>query len=304
MKIISVINKFSLRIFAVISAFMLWIYVLSSAQTKIEKPVTIHYILPTGYSIANKPVKEILYTIDGPRAIVRNLLSLDKHITINIKNMHNHQKDEYEIKVNNLGMGFPFGVDISSFEPRLIKVKLEKKIIKQIPIVLQTVGEIPNDHKMLQSTLVPKSISIEGPESIMNKYFEIKTLPVILDNITQSDTRKVTLYGIDERVTLSQTEVLFQFEVQPTRANLLIKNVPIRFLTSRIFTHANRRFVNLMVLAENGKMISEKKKQIEVIADIPPNAMGETLVKLNVKLPKGLHLLEVIPKQIKVFVKK
>lgn len=298
------IQKISLRAFAILSGFLLWLYVLSSAQTKIEKKVNIHFILPSNYSVVNHVQKEITYTLEGPRALVRNLLNQKKDIKINVKNIFRKKKMKYEIAINNIGMNFPFGINVVDVEPRTIHVELDKKMVKKIPIVLQSLGQIPTDHKLIQETLVPRNITIEGPHSIVKNIKEVKTLPITLNNITQSDSKKLTLYLLDDRVKYSQYDVDYQFEVQPTRANLLIKNVPISFLTTRNFGHTDRRTVNLMVLAENGNKAEQMKKNIKVVAEIPEDATGEVEVSLKANMPLGLHLLEIIPNKVKVNIKK
>lgn len=296
-------QKFSLRVFAILSGFLLWLYVLSSAQTQIEKKINVHFILPDGYALLNHSQKEITYTLEGPRALVRNLLKRKKDIKVNIKNIFRNKKMKYDVAINNIGMNFPFGIKILSVEPRTLKVELDKRQTKNIPVILQTIGSIPKDHKIIQEILVPKIIKIDGPQSVVSKINEVKTLPVSLNNITQSDSKKLSLYLMDERIKYSQYEVDYQFEVQPTRANLLIKNVPISFLTTKNFGHANRRSVNLMVLAENETEIKKKKKLIKVIAEIPRDAFGEVEMTLNAQMPIGLHLLEIIPNKVKVNIK-
>lgn len=296
-------HKISLKLFAVITSFLLWLYVLSSAQTKIEKKVHVHFLLPDNYAIINHVQKEITYTLEGPRALVRNLMHREKDIKVNIKNIFRNKQMKYNVAINNIGMNFPFGVKIIHIEPRQLNIELDEKLSKRIPVVLQTLGNIPKDHKMIQDELIPKSILIEGPKILVQNINEVKTLPLTLNNITQSDSDKLSLYLLDDRIKYSQYDIRYKYEVQPTRANLLIKNVPISFLTSRNFGHADRRSVNLMVLAENGNEIEKKKKEIKVIAEIPENAIGKVELQLKAKMPKGVHLLEIIPSRVIVNVK-
>lgn len=300
MKGIKKLQKFSLRLFAILSGFLLWLYVLSSAETKIEKNVKIHFILPSGIAVLAQSHNELVYELEGPRALVRNILNDDKNVKINLKNIFRKNKSEYEISVSNIGMTFPFGININSVEPRTIKVVLDKELRKKIPVSIQTIGKVPDDHKLIQQILIPKEITIIGPQKIVKKYNEVKTLPFNLDEITQSDTKRLSLYKLDDYISYTQNEVDFQYEVQPTRANVLIKNVPISFFTTQTFKKPNRRFVNLMVLAENGELIEETKKKIKVIAEIPQDAKGVTNVDLTATLPQGLHLLEIIPNKINI----
>ena len=290
----------TLRIFAVITSFLLWMYVLSSAQTQIEKKVNIKYVLPESYSIVNKVTRNISYTIKGPRAIVRNLLTKEMVVEANVKNIFKEKQLSYEISLNNASLSFPFGIEVISYEPKRVKIELDKKLSKKVAVKLKVYGDLPSDHKLIQSQIIPKVITIEGPATILSEVKELQTQLFNWSGITQSDSIKLAINSKDERIKLSQDQVDFQYEIQPTRANLLIKNVPINFLTRRIFSRVNSRFVNLMVLADDSSSIARLKKEIKIIAEIPDDATGEVEIELNASLPEGLHLLEMTPNKVKV----
>ncbi|MEX0798401.1 MAG: CdaR family protein [Bacteriovoracaceae bacterium] len=293
-------RKHALKGFSVFFAFFLWLYVLSSAQTKGEKIVKLSYKAPTGYAVKNQPVKEITYAIRGPRVFVRALMQKSDTLTVDLEKIFVENKNQYEINVNDLGMSFPFGVDLTRVEPNRVVVRLEKALVKEARIKLNTTGEVPSDHKMITSSIEPKKVMIEGPASIVRKIDRIETAPIELNGLTGSGKIMAFLSRPDDRVSLSQKEVEYQYTIQPTRANLILKNVPVKFLSSQLVKAANRRSVNLMVLADNEEKLEYGKKDIEVVADIPESAKGKIKVELKAKLPAGLHLLEIQPPFLEV----
>ena len=303
MQIIKILKPLSLQFLSLLIAFFLWFYVLSSAETKLDKKVTIHYVLPDDYAIVNKVPKTITYSLVGPRALIRSLNQKDEHLKLNIANIYRDGNLSYEFNIENLGVKFPFGTSVESIKPNTVSVELEKKMTKLVPIKLQSVGEIPSDHKLMQWSILPNKISISGPKSLIDAYTELKTSTIDLAEITQSGNKTIPVFSIDDRIELSHKNVEYQYEVQPTRANMVIKNIPIYFLSQKVITSSNRRNVNLMVLAENSINLDLKREQIKVIAEIPDNAEGKVSVDLQVKLPKGLYLLEVMPKKIEVNIK-
>jgi YbbR domain-containing protein len=294
------IKPISLQLLSVTIAFFLWLYVLSSADTKVEKFVNVHFVLPDGYAIVNKPTSKIKYYLNGPRALVRSFTNKKDHINLNIKNIYTSTKNTYEFSTSQLGIKFPFGVNVESVEPKMISVNIEKKSTKIIPIKLQTIGDVPSDHKMMQWTLVPSSIKISGPKSLMENVTEVKSMVTSISGLTQSGSKILDLISIDERLSYSQANVDYQYEIQPTRANMILKKIPIRFLSTKVLKGSDRRFVNLMVLAENGMDFNLKKEKIKVIAEVPDNAKGKIKVKLKANLPDGIHLLEIMPSEINI----
>jgi YbbR domain-containing protein len=296
----SQIQSYLIKFAALCASFLLWLYVLSSAQTKAEKILHINYILPEGLALLERKHTEVKYTIEGPRAIVRKLLSQESKIDINLKNYYAVDKTDYEITLDTLDPVFPFGVKISEIQPKKIDVVLDKKLIKKIPVVLQTIGNVPSDHKIIQQQIHPFEIQIEGAYSLVKEITQIQTEVFDLTNLTQSDTRKLKLLSFDEKVVLEQKHVDFNIEVKPTRANLIIRNVPIRYLTNRPMAIPNSRTVNVMVLAEDTQTVEIKKKEIKIIAEIPDDKKGQVEIQLQSQMPAGIHLLEIIPASISI----
>jgi YbbR domain-containing protein len=300
---LKILKPISLHLLSLVIALFLWLYVLSSADTKVEKIVDAHFILPDGFAIVNKPIKSLKYSLNGPRALVRSLTNKKDHINLNIKNIFKPNVDSYEFSTRLVGIKFPFGVNVESVEPKNIIIKIEKQITKKFPIKLQTTGEVPSDHKMIKWKLNPSQVVVSGPKSLVSKITEIRSMVIPLNGISESGVKKLNLINTDERIKFSQSTVEYKYEIQPTRANMVLKKIPIRFLSTQVLTRSDRRFVNLMVLADNGMNFKLKKEKIKVIAEVPDNAQGQIKVKLRADLPEGIHLLEIMPNEIEISIK-
>ena len=291
-------RKHILKGFSVFFAFFLWLYVLSSAQTKGEKIVKLVYKAPLGYSVKNQPVGEITYAISGPRVFVRSIMSDDEKLTVDLQKIFKKNKTRYEINVAELGMTFPFGVELTRVQPSRLIVKLEKSLIKEIPVKKMLIGEVPSDHKMVGSSIEPKKILVEGPISLVRKIKFVETGPIELNGLTGDSSLKVPLLRPDERIMLEDEFVEFKYTIHPTRANMILKKIPVKFLSSKLIKHVDRRNVNLMVLADNKEKFKYGTEDINVIAEVPDKAKGRVEVALKAKLPEGLHLLEIQPNSI------
>lgn len=293
-------RKHALKGFSVFFAFFLWLYVLSSAQTKGEKIVKLEYRAPQGYALRNQPVKEVTYAIRGPRVFIRALMQKSDRVVVDLNDHFKKDKFRYEINVAELGVNFPFGVELARVEPNRLVVQLEKSLVKEVPVKAVTIGSVPSDHKMIKSGIEPKKITIEGPASITRKIREIETAPIELNGLTGSNSFKVPLSITDERIAMSQNSVEYSYVIHPTRANMILKNIPVKFFSARMIKGANRRNVNLMVLADNEEKLEYGKKDIEVIAEVPSEAKGKIEVQLKANLPPGLHLLEIQPSKLTI----
>lgn len=289
-----------LGFFSLLFGIFLWLYVLSSAQTKGKSVFQISYSLPPNLAIVSKPVREVKFKIKGPRVFIRNLTMNKNSHVINLNNYLSKGKNQVKLEVSELGIKFPFGVEIEDVEPSQIEIKVETSQVKQIPINLLTVGKIPLDHKLIFSELKPKMISISGPLSVVREIDKIDSTPINLNDLKGSGEIKGNFATFDTRIELSEDNFIYSYFIKPTRSNMILKDVPIRFLTPHIVKKADTRTVSLMVLADNEESLKYSKEDLEVIAQIPIDAKKKMKIPLKTKLPKGMHILEIIPKEIEV----
>lgn len=166
------------------------------------------------------------------------------------------------------------------------------------------VGEISKDLKLINQNLEPKWIKVKGPEKLMKGLKQISTSPIDLSLLKKTGNLKVLPSDMDQRMKVITEEPLhFHFEISPRKANITLKNVKIRFLTSARRYSAKHRFVSMDVLVSEGASSSLHASEVEVIADIPDGATGVTEIPLRATLPEGVFLMKIHPTSIKVSVK-
>ena len=296
-------RKQLLRIFSIIFAFFVWLYVISSSEIQVEKSIRVNYELPANMAISNNAITEVSFTIKGPRAFVRNLLDRTKILNVNLKDRFVAGKNSYTFPVRSLGMTFPFGVEVIKVVPEKLVIELDRNHQKMVPIRLNTLGEIPSDHQLLNSSISPKEILISGPEKQLRNVQYIETMPVELSGLKGQGQFKLSFINKDMRVKFPFNQVTYEYNIRPTRANLLIKDVPVYYYSSKIVTRLSRRKVNLMVLAKNAAQDKISREDIKVIAEVPSDAVGVVEVVLKAQLPDDFQLLEVQPAKIEITLK-
>jgi YbbR domain-containing protein len=94
-----------------------------------------------------------------------------------------------------------------------------------------------------------------------------------------------------------------KFVIKPTKANLSLNNLKIRFLTSQKLLKVSHRTASILVLADDGEKADVRKNDVHVVADIPDGTKGNAKIKLKCTLPNGVHLLKIYPEEISVTVK-
>lgn len=295
-------KKYLMRFVALFFSVILWMYVISSTKISYEKPVRINLKLPKEYSLANDIPKEVMFFVEGPRAMIKSLAERDDKLLINMDDHLKRGQKKYSINLSALNYKLPFGVKVLKIEPRKIDINLATRHTKRIKVEAVFVGEIPAAHKMISSKLSPKTIEIAGSKQTLKNMKSVKTLPIELNGLTGKGEKTIKLDSSDDKIVLLKNKVKFNYRIKPTRYNMIIKNINIKYLSSKIIKKIKRKKVSLMVLADNVQQSSVKRSQIKIIGEVPDDASGEVQIKLKAILPENLHLLEIQPNAVDIVV--
>ncbi len=292
-----------LKALSVVFAFVMWIYVIGTADTQIEKTVNVRYVLPQNTAIASEDVKEVVFHLTGPRAFIRTIQDKEDFITIDLTKRKKRVRGKIEVKFKPTDINLPFGVKVTKMEPTRVYLEIEKAMIKKIPIKAITTGQLPRVQKMIYGRLENKFVQLQGPSSVIRDLESVQTMPIDISNFTGEGRVKVLPLMDDDRLTrIDADELYYSYKVKPTKANLVLKDIPIKFLTSKTVSKPEKRIVSLIVLSEEGDEDDINKDEIQVIAEIPDTARGKTMVELKATLPNGLYLIEIQPNKIFVYV--
>ena len=294
---ISAIKRHFLKLLAVIFSVLIWFYVLNSEPQTINVNADLVILTSNGVAVSNMIPTSIKVKMKGPRVFIRNLKK-DHKVYIDIKKIKNPGLTTVEIKDSNFSV--PFGVDILKIIPSKLDLILEKKIKKLIPVIGNFVGKIDSKYHIATKEFSPAEIMISGPYSVIKKTTKCITIPIELNNLQGEKEVEVSLTKLDQRIGVEKDSVFFSYEIKPKSANFVLKNIPIRFLTSRKRYKSSITKVSLSVLIPDDKNFKINKRNIQVIADIPDSAKGRVTVRLKAVLPENVHLLSINPSKIVV----
>lgn len=296
------INKYLLRALSVLMAASLWFYVLNSEPMETTRKIPINFIIPAGKAISNIVPKEVTLKISGARSFLGSAFMGDS-VVVNLNNLYKG-RNLFPVSLTPDMLPNSFGIKVISFSPKVLDIELDRLIKKEVPIKLQFVGELSSEYKFIKQDILPAKVMIEGPLSLMRKTPVLKTEMIDLTRLTGSGISKVDLENVDPRIKIDFSDSYqFSYEIRARKSNFTIKNVPIRFVSSSRSFSSKTDKVSVSVLAAEGVKEGLRKRDIQVLADIPEARSGWIRVKLKAVLPKDVHLLEIVPEQITVKIK-
>lgn len=207
----------------------LWLYVVSvvspgSEQTYYNIPVTLQNenILAERGLMITSDIPAVTLKLAGNRTDLNKLDENNINILVNMAGVEapgTHQL-QYSVSYPGSVAGNAITREESSLE--LIPVKIEKKVTKPIPVVLEYIGSVPEGFIADKENAVLDYISIEtsGPESVMNQIAQAKI--------------RVDLEGKDETLIGEFVYDLCNQAGEPVNVELVKTNVEAVNLTVKI----------------------------------------------------------------------
>jgi YbbR domain-containing protein len=293
-------SRLLLKILSVFISLLLWVYVSNSEHISIDKNIELEILYPSNVSLVNETPKEIVYSLKGPRAIVRLILDREEKLTIDLRNqkVDSHHRHFFNFKATDIDL--PIGVQVLKILPQNIELTFDEKIKKSLPVTLQTIGAIHQNFKLFNSKISPTHLEVYGPKKELNNLKEISAGPVDLSGLKGTGRKPLPVVGLSERVSLSSdTLPELYFDVKPLKSNLIFKKIPIKFVGKFRVKKTSSTEADIYLLSEeseNGKM---SKNQIEIEA-IMPATPGEHSIHLKSSLSDKTYLYKIVPDIIKV----
>lgn len=298
------IKKGTLKVISVIFSFILWLYVLNSANITVEKDVPLTIITPNKMEVANNFPREITYTLRGPRAFLRELIDREDEFIIDLNKFRKSSNNTYFITFSPTKLKLPFGVEVVKISPAKQKIVIEKTITKKVPLQVATRGKLNEQLRLVNSKIKPEKIKVTGPRSVLRNLDYIETQPVDLADLNKDGEMALKVESQDERIYISEdSTVQWSYQIRAKKANRKISNVKIRFLSSKGYRRSSHRSASITVLADASEDLSSLVQKVQIVADIPEDAKGKVTVPLSAKLPNEMTLLEIVPSSIEVVVK-
>lgn len=172
------------KILAVTLAVFLWFFVTFKGQTETSIDIPIEFKnVPSDMEILRQSIKKVSVSISARERIIRELTQNNVRVVIDLSNV---KIGENSLPITRSSIKLPRGTDILRIEPSLVKVVMDKKVQKTVPIKPITTGQPEKGFVVASVTATPSSIVIEGPQKELEKIRNIKTEPVDIEGIREN----------------------------------------------------------------------------------------------------------------------
>lgn len=290
-----------LRLASIITGTTLWFYVLNSEPVRVEREFPLRLLLPEGQVVANEWPQNVKIQLKGARVFLETVQPNGLEVVAEVASAPRRQT----LRLTPSMVPLPFGVEVVSIIPDAIPISLVKESAKTLKVRAVVTGDTGPDVAFDVEKMEPSMIKVTGPWNILK---DMRDIPTVTINLSELDATKgsvkIAVREVDPRLRLDGiSEVEMHYKVKPKKANLTLKNIPIRFLSSSRRINAKVKEVALDVLVPEQSEGLLTKDKVQVIADVPEGKRGQVQVDLRAVLPDGVHLLQIHPASINITVR-
>lgn len=221
-------NDLMLKIFSVIFAFLLWIFVVNIDNPVIKKTfsdVPVNMLNEQVLDDLNQTYKiqageTVSFTVRGKKSVVDRMQKSDFRATADVSSMSKVHAILIEVEP----LRYKGQIDIDT-GGATVKVVLEDLKSDQIPVVVEVKGKPAKGYAVSAETATPNLISVSGPKSVISQINQI--------------VATVDVTGLRKDVTMTQKVRCYDSdgdEISQERLNLDTDTIKVRIQLSRTKT--------------------------------------------------------------------
>ncbi len=215
-------RNIGLKFLSFLIALSIWVWVAS--EKRVQTNIMISSIpvgtmnIPKDVEILKISPTTVNLKLKGPLSLIKNLAPSDIAVLIDIpKDIPEidrfKEEKTFNIKIKKGNVQTPKGVKVENILPPTIQITLEKKIKKEIKIILRAKVSPKEGFKIKSIKYSPKKIIVEGPISILKRRAYM-VVEFQRSNINKSFTSEIPLKAFDSRVILRQNKIMVNVEVE------------------------------------------------------------------------------------------
>ncbi len=186
-------RNWELKLLSLLLAIILWIVLIPEEKTFAEKTLSLNLELvnlPQDVEVVEKSDTTINLKVRARKRVINELTPADFSAELDMSKASIYQ-EEYPIDASMIKA--PPGVEIVSFSPVYIHVKLEKTKKVEMEVVPTIIGRLPENLRLVKVEVTPSKVTVSGPESKIRPRDKVITSPIDVSTLTDSAVLEVDL---------------------------------------------------------------------------------------------------------------
>ena len=158
-------ESLALKAVSLLLALILWITILGFKQEEVRKYVKFEPLVAPGMMITNKIPPHILFTLRGPRILLKDV---EKKILPIRPDLRRNKEKIIPISISEERLGeLPLDIKVISIQPTNILIRLEEIVERYIPVKPTLRGLPAEGYDISRVRVSPPKVAVSGPQSLL-----------------------------------------------------------------------------------------------------------------------------------------
>lgn len=303
-----VFYNWHVKLISLALAFILWKYVdtLNQKEKYVSVDLTVRNI-PQGYIVTSDIPDYVKVVVKGKEDTLSFLEPEDLEAYVDFKNRY---IPSGSLPVEIVKKNLPKGITIKEINPSFLSVRMEKEMVRDVPIIPVVVGKPANGYFLEDIYTVPREVKIVGPESVVSELNSVYTREIDISGIKETVEKQVPLIIRNSRVKLltDRNKVKVKIIVETRYLLKDLDNVKLTFKNLKEGLKVKNSELKIQVKLKVPFYISKDvvSSDVEAYVDcsgIERSGEYDVAVKVSPKI-KGLIIGDYNPKIVKIKVEK
>ena len=296
------LKNIHVKILCLLMSFLIFIYVRYEAEGNKEYQIDVEVRnIPSGLSILESDTLETLVSIK---------VFKDKYIALPEKIVAFIDLTNAKVGRNSYDVELDFDMDKNarlgtSIKPRRIYITLEETSSKNVNIVPDIIGKTNENVQLSSININPKTVNINGPQSLISKISNISLSQINIANISTNYIMSKYLIipkYITANINTAKVSILFTENIVSntyTNINISINNLQSQF---KIEIDGGYKIEYVVLEGIENTITNIKYTNIKAYLDLSnineAGTYNEVPIKLNI--PESVNIVEMNPKSLTI----
>ncbi len=189
------------KIFSILIAFLLWVALVDEPELIETVTVPVEYRnLSSTLDLSPDAPTRIQLQVRGPRGRLNEVSPDRTNIVLDLGTMAQPSARTFTIQDNLINL--PPTVILVRAIPSQLRVKLERRVYKEILVTLAFEEDLPANLKIVSTEISPAQIKVVGPESRITLATSIATEPITIKDMAASAPIRVNVLLTDPELSI------------------------------------------------------------------------------------------------------
>jgi hypothetical protein len=169
------------KLFSILAAVGCWWLLSGQTDVATSVPASVRYRnVPPDLELNSDPIERLFLKVRGPATRLTVSALSQTALVLDLGGVHQPGEQTFTIGENNLTL--PAGVTLVRVVPSQIRVRVERRMAKHVPVEVRFAGPPPDGYRVTHQEVRPPSVRIVGPESRLEHIGSVQTDPVDLSS--------------------------------------------------------------------------------------------------------------------------